>query len=371
LTKFFASPKNKMKLPALTITLNSSVNVVEVVLFTKHLSIMLKAGIPIHEAFETLNEQTKHPVFQKILKAVSADISNGSALATSLKKHPKAFNQFYISMIEVGEEAGTLDDNLVFLSEQLTKDLALKKKIQGAMLYPGLVLFATLIMSGFLSFFVLPSLVDFFTNLNIPLPLPTRILLAFAQLMKDWGVVILLSLLGLLAFLRFLITLPGIKPLWHAFLLKIPLVGTLLMYGQLTRFGRNLGILLKSGVPINKSLKVTTQTLSSITFQTIILDITQKLEAGKSIGDILSQKNNSLFPPLVTKMIAVGEKTGKLDETLTYLANYYEEEIDTVSKSFSTILEPFLLLGIGLLVGFVAIAIISPIYELTGSIRGQ
>jgi len=274
-------------------------------------------------------------------------------------------------MIEVGEEAGTLDDNLVFLSEQLTKDLALKKKIQGAMLYPGLVLFATLIMSGFLSFFVLPSLVDFFTNLNIPLPLPTRILLAFAQLMKDWGVVILLSLLGLLAFLRFLITLPGIKPLWHAFLLKIPLVGTLLMYGQLTRFGRNLGILLKSGVPINKSLKVTTQTLSSITFQTIILDITQKLEAGKSIGDILSQKNNSLFPPLVTKMIAVGEKTGKLDETLTYLANYYEEEIDTVSKSFSTILEPFLLLGIGLLVGFVAIAIISPIYELTGSIRGQ
>ena len=226
-------------------------------------------------------------------------------------------------------------------------------------------------MSGFLSFFVLPSLVDFFTNLNIPLPLPTRILLAFAQLMKDWGVVILLSLLGLLAFLRFLITLPGIKPLWHAFLLKIPLVGTLLMYGQLTRFGRNLGILLKSGVPINKSLKVTTQTLSSITFQTIILDITQKLEAGKSIGDILSQKNNSLFPPLVTKMIAVGEKTGKLDETLTYLANYYEEEIDTVSKSFSTILEPFLLLGIGLLVGFVAIAIISPIYELTGSIRGQ
>lgn len=345
------------------------IKTVEIVLFTKHLSIMLKAGIPINEALETLRDQTKNSSLQAILKKITTSISNGSDLATALKKHPEVFNQFYISMIEVGEEAGTLEENLVFLANQISKDLTLKKKIQGAMLYPGLVLFATIIMSGFLSFFVLPSLVDFFGNLDVALPLSTRILLGFANIMKSYGVFIMIGLILLGIGVRFLITLPTIKPLWHKFLLKLPLVGNLIAYGQLTRFGRNLGVLLGSGVPISHSLVVTTATLSNLTFQKSLTILSKEIESGKTIGEVLSKKKHDIFPALVSKMISVGEKTGHLDETLLYLADFYEEEIDSLSKSFSTILEPFLLLGIGLMVGFVAVAIISPIYELTGSIR--
>lgn len=330
---------------------------------------MLKAGIPINEALETLEQQSRYPRFQKILTQINDDITNGSSLASALKKHPKVFDQFYVSMVDVGEEAGSLEENLIFLAEQLTKDMALKRKIQGALLYPGLVFFATIAMSGFISFFVLPSLVDFFSNLNVALPLPTRILLGFATIMRDFGVLIAVGLVSLVALVRVFIELPFIKPLWHSSLLKTPVIGTLITYGQLARFGRNLGILLRSGVPISRSLKVTTHTLSNIAFQTELEKILSNLESGKNIGTALEKAPENMFPPLVAKMITVGEKTGNLDETLMYLATFYEEEIDAQAKNFSTVLEPILLLGIGLMVGFVAIAIISPIYELTGSIR--
>lgn len=358
-----------MKTLTAQFTLTKHIKSVEIVFFTKHLATMLKAGIPINEALETLQKQTRHAYFQKVLSEIIDDLTNGSALADALKKHPSVFDQFYVSMVEVGEEAGSLEENLLFLADQLTKDLALKKKIQGAMLYPGLVFFATIAMSGFISFFVLPSLVDFFNNLNVALPLPTRILLGFATIMKNYGALIAIGVVGLVALTKIFVSLPGIKPIWHRMQLRLPLIGRLIAYGQLARFGRNLGILLRSGVPISRSLGVTTQTLSNVTYQNELQRVLNKLESGKNIGDALEKVHADIFPPLVSKMITVGEKTGNLDETLMYLATFYEEEIDAQAKNFSTVLEPILLLGIGLMVGFVALAIISPIYELTGSIR--
>lgn len=357
-----------MKLTA-QIQILSRVNFLDKLLFTKHLATMIKAGIPIAEALATLVDQTKSLQFKKVLSGVLADVENGQSLAKSLQKYPRVFDQFYISLIEVGEESGTLEENLEFLAKQLAKDYALRKKIQGAMLYPGLVFAATTIMGGFIALFILPKLVDFFSAFEIELPLTTKILLFFANTMKDYGVWLALGLLGFLFLTSLVLRLPKVKPKWHQLILKFPLFGEMLLYGQLARFARNLGTLVKSGVPVTKSLETTAATLSNLKFKADLIEIGQFLAKGKNIGVALEQKKFSEFPPLVSKMISVGEKTGKLDETLLYLGDFYEDEIDNISKNLTTILEPVLLISIGLVVGFVALAIISPIYELTGSIR--
>lgn len=347
----------------------SKVSHQEILLFTKHLDTMMKAGVPIAEAFDTLISQTKSDYFRNILSAIIKDIENGQSLSKALSKHPKAFNDFYLSMIGVGEESGTLEENLEFLSKQLAKDYNLRKKIKAAMIYPALVVSATFIMGGFIAFYILPKLVDFFEAFEIDLPIATKILLVIAHIVKDYGVYIIVSFVILIIITRLFTRLPKIRPKWHAILLKVPVMGNLITYSQLARFSRNLGTLVKSGVPITKSLDITANTLSNLKFRNDLLEVAKSLTRGKSIGETLDKNKYPEYPPLVSKMISVGEKVGKLDETTLYLGDFYEEEIENLSKNLSSIIEPILLLVIGLAVGFVAIAIISPIYELTGSIR--
>jgi type IV pilus assembly protein PilC len=344
------------------------VNHIERLLFTKHLAIMIKSGISILDALDTLREETKSKTFQKILAQIFSDTKNGQALSVSLKKFPDVFDQFYISLIEIGETSGTLEQNLEFLSVQLSKDYQLRKKIQGALMYPGLVLSATVIMGGFIAFFILPKLVDFFSAFQVELPLSTKILLWIAVTMKVYGILIIGGL-GLLSIGTVaLIQIPSVKFVWHTMILKMPIFGQLLLYQELARFSRNFGILLKSGIPSNKGLEITANTLSNMLFQKDVRTLAKKLAGGNSIGSTLKKEHFQEFPGIVEKMIRVGEKTGKLEEVLLYLGDYYEDEIDSISKNLSTLLEPFLLVTIGLAVGFVALAIISPIYELTGSI---
>ena len=338
-------------------------------IFTKHLATMIKAGIPIAEALDTLREQANSEKFRKVIKDILENVENGKSLAQSLKKHPKIFDQFYFSLIDVGEESGTLEENLEFLAVQLSKDSTLRKKIRGALVYPVIVLSVTFIMGGFISIFVLPKLVDFFQSFDIELPLTTKVLIVFSKLMKDYGILIFSGVFVFFILLRVITKMEKIKPIWHNLLLRTPIIGRLLSYGQLARFSRNLGTMIKSGVPVVKGLEVTAKTLSNLKFRNDLLVISKSLSKGKSIGETMRKGNFPEYPPLVSRMIGIGEKTGKLDETLIYLSEFYEEEVDDISKNLSTILEPILLIIIGLVVGFVALSIISPIYQLTGSIR--
>lgn len=336
--------------------------------FTKHLATMIKAGIPLLDAIETLKEQNRSKNLEKVLTKVLTRVKNGKDLGDSLERK-NGFDSLYLSLIKVGEESGTLEESLEFLSEQLNKDYSLKKKVQAALLYPGIILASTLIMGGFIALYVLPKLVDFFDAFDFPLPLSTKILLWMAAVSKDYGVLIVSTfILATLAFLA-IVQIRVVKLRWHAIVLKMPLFGTLLHFNQLARFSRNFGILIKSGIPINRSLEITAVTLSNENLKVKVKEMSTLLQKGKSLHEILKSKHFHIFPPLVRKMVGVGEKTGKLDSTLLYVGDFYEEEIDSISKNFTTIIEPVLLLSIGLVVGFVALAIISPIYELTGSIR--
>lgn len=346
----------------------NSISFLDKVLFTKHLAVMIKSGIPLSEGLEALTTQARSTAFKKVLQEITKNVINGQQLAKAMSKHPNAFSEFYLGLIKVGEESGTLEENLSFLAEQMAKDYKLRKKIQGAMLYPGLVLSATVIMGSFIGVFILPKLIDFFAAFEVELPLTTRILLWLAHLMKTYGFLLVFGLLIFALASYFLLRTSYLKYHWHRLVLKFPIFGELFSYAQLARFARNLGTLLKTGVPIIKSLEITANTLDNLAFRKQLILAKEQIEKGKELGKSL-EKTGTLFPPIVCKMITVGEKTGKLDEVLIYLGDFYDEEIDSISKNLSTVLEPILLVIIGLIVGFVALAIISPIYELTGSIR--
>lgn len=341
----------------------------EKLLFTKHLATMMNAGIPLSECLETLNTQAKSKKVKELLEQIIKDIQNGQSLSKALSKHKKDFDNFYLSLIEVGEESGTLEKNLEFLSVQINKDYRLRKKIQGAMFYPLLVLSATLIMGFIISFFVLPKLTSFFTTLDIKLPLATRILLFIAYVSKNYGLIILAAFILIGLGLRIACRAPSVKYKIHILILKIPLIKDLMIYSQVSRFSRNLGTLIQSGVPMSKALEVTANTLSNLKFRTDLLEVQEALTKGREVGISLQKPKYWEFPSLVSKMVEVGEKAGKVDETLLYLGDFYDEEIDDIAKNLSSIIEPILLLSIGIMVAFLALAIISPIYQLTGSIR--
>lgn len=349
------------------IQLIKKVKLVEQVNFTKHLATMLKAGIPIDEGIETLREQTNNPYFRKVLTEALEDIKNGQTLSESLKKHKNAFSSFYISLIKISEESGTLEENMEFLAEQLNKAYILKKKIQGAMLYPTLIIVAAFVMGGFISLFILPQLVDFFDSFEVELPITTKILLAIANFMKTNGIFFFGGIIVAGIGLKLSITIHAIKKLWHKILLKLPIAGKIVQLNQLAKLSRNLGVLLKSGVPISKALSVTKDTLSNLKFKKITETMEEAIEKGQNVHDTLRQEKFSEIPSIFITMVKVGEKSGTLEDSLLYLGDFYEEEIDSFSNNLTTIIEPILLLGIGLGVGFIALAIVTPIYELTSS----
>lgn len=340
----------------------------EILLFTKHLSTMIKAGIPISRALTSLEKQTKSDNLKKVLRSAIKDVENGRSLGKALGKFDYVFSKFYLSLVEIGEQSGELENTLNFLAIQLAKDYNLKKKIQSAMLYPGVILTSASVMGSFVSFYILPKLLDFFTSFEIELPLSTKILIWFAGVMKNYNILIIASIIVLLALMRIVTNLPAIKPKWHALLLKIPIFGKIMMYHNLASFARNLGTLLKSGVPIANALASTADTLTNLAYKNSVQDLKEYLIKGKKINEAMNIRKYEQFPPVVVEMIAVGEQTGRLDETLLYLADFYEDEIDNITGNLATLLEPVLLLAIGLIVAFVAMAIISPIYKLTGSI---
>ncbi len=338
-------------------------------LFTKHLSMMIKSGITLSEALDAIASQTKGNKFRKVLNDISIDVKNGNSFPKALKKHPKVFSQFYIVLAEVGEESGTLSESLDYLAQQLAKDYALKKKIQGALLYPAIVLTAVFLVGAGMSIFVLPQLTDLFASLNVELPITTRILLFFSNLMKNYGILIIAGFIALFALFRIAIKLPLIKPKWDMTTLSFPIFGPLLENEQLTFLCRNLGVMLKSGLTITKALEVEFEGSDNLVFKDYLSRLRRSIDKGRELQQELTEGNYSRFSPIAIKMIGVGEKTGKLDEAFLYLGDFFEDEVDNTAKNLSVILEPIILIIIGLIVGFVALSIISPIYNLTGSIK--
>ncbi len=344
------------------------VSYLDKLLFVKNLALLIKAGLPLRESVITIQEQAKSKTFKKVLDDVLKSIDNGQSLAASISRHPRIFSTLYINMIRIGEESGTLEENLKYLGQQLEKNHQLRVKVKAAMLYPAIILSTTIVLGLGLTLFILPKIIPVFKALNIELPLITRILIRITEIIQNYGLFILIGIFVLITVFVLTSRLRIVKFSIHKFILRLPILGSFSRNINISHFSRTSGILLRSGLPVVNTLDITQTTLENLVYQKELKSMVNEVKRGKPISSYL-RKREFLFPLMVSRMVGVGEKTGKLEETLMYLGSFYEAEVDKSIKSLTSIFEPILLLIIGLMVGLIALAIISPIYEITSGLH--
>jgi len=329
---------------------------------------MLKAGISISRCLQILVKQTQNYKFQTILSDVYNQVQQGKGLAEALAKYSEVFPSIAISMIRVGELSGSLDKSLAYLSDQLEREASLKSKVKGAMMYPGVIMSAMLIIGVLMSIFVLPSLTSVFKDFGADLPVTTKIVIAFADFMSGHAVLVIGGLIALIAALISVYkTYPGQRA-FDIFTLHFFIIQTIVKKINLARFARILSSLLKSGIPIVQALDVAADSLGNIPYKELVHKTAGDVKLGKPLADSLG-KEATLFPVLVVQMIQVGEESGTVQEILEQLAGHYEEQVDDTLKNLSSIIEPLLLLVIGGVVGVLALALISPIYSISQNIQ--
>jgi len=343
------------------------ISALDKILLARHLSVMLKSGLSLTEALEAVQEQAASSKLKRIVRAVIHSVANGQSLSDSLARHGKVFSSVMINMIRIGEESGNLEKNLEHLAVQLEKDYELKKKIVSAMIYPMIILAATVLLGIVLTVFILPKLVDLFSTFRMELPFLTRVFLNIANFLVENGWIVLIVFIGLSVGLRILVKSNFARPFFHKLILNLPIANKLTKYLNLARFARALALLLQSGLTINEGLVITAGTLGNTHYARKLTQAADEVKKGKALASVLSEEK--YFPKLIGRMIDVGERTGKLQDSLFYIADFYEEEVDNKTKNLSTVIEPILLIVIGVVLGLLAAAVISPIYQFTGSLR--
>jgi type IV pilus assembly protein PilC len=333
-------------------------------LFARHMDMMTRSGMQVLDSLEVLRKQTTSKPFIHVIDSLIQDVKNGHYLSVGMERFRAVFGDFFISLIRVGENSGTLSENFRYLSVELAKQGELSKKIRGAMAYPVIILFATLGITGILSFFIFPKILPTLKSIGGGLPLSTRAFIAISEFMFAYGPWMLLGLVVAVITFLLLLRVRSFKFLWHRFILRIPLVKNMSTQINIINIARTMNLLLKGGVKIVEALNITSDTLSNMVYQREVRLIAQAVQRGETMSKTMVD-NPRLFPPTFSQMSLVGENTGKLDETLIFLADFYEAELDNSTKSMSTVLEPLLLLVMGGIVSFVAISIITPIYKIT------
>lgn len=360
--------KSKKKSFSLNMEISiGSVSDMDVMLFTKHLSIALKSGLSLIEALDIIKAQSTGKM-KKVVIDIMTKVESGKSFHEALHKYEKYFSKIYLNMVRSGELSGTLEKNLQKLSHTLEKRIKLRKKVKSAMIYPMAIFIAIFGLGMSVAVFVLPKILPLFKTLDIELPLMTRVLMYVAELFSDHGWTLVIGSTATLIMIFWLLKRDFVKPVTHEIILRLPIINKISRNINLANFSLTLSSLLDTGIAVDESLRITENTLNNYVYKKAIHKAIPAIEAGTSIHQAI-EKYPHLFPPLVTKMIGMGERTGNLEDTLQYLGDFYEEEVDETIKNLSTILEPFLLIFIGLVVGLVAIAILGPIYEITGKIR--
>lgn len=342
--------------------------IVQKALFAKLLAVMLKSGISLNDAL-TIAIDTNRGKLKNVLRGVLKSVESGNSLADSFARYPKVFSGAFISSTFAGETAGTLEENLENIAIQLEKEKELVEKIRSAMLYPIIVLVASFILGIAMVFLVLPKITPLFEGLRIDLPITTRALIAFANVVQSYGMILLSGLVACIVGIIWLVRQKFMKPIIHWTILRIPIVKEISRNSNLVRFCSIFSMLLKSGLNVDEALVITKGTLGNYYYQQAVENVSRRIQKGTKISDSLRPFEN-LFPIMIIEMIRVGEESGSLEDTLAYLGNFYEIEIENSTKALSTALEPILLGFIGLVVAFLALSIITPIYYITGNIAG-
>lgn len=347
-------------------TFLSRVTATDQMLFLDNLATMLKAGLALAPALVTLTKETKNKYFRGILQNLYQLIENGQTLSDGMKQYPSVFPEMIISTVEVGENSGSLSEALAHLADILESQKKLKSKVVGALIYPIVVILAVVGVSVFLAFFVFPQLVTVFEEAEVKLPAILVAVQFIISSVENYGYYLAGGFVALVLIIFLLFRLPKVKLAWHIFILKIPFVGTLVKEYCVSRFASNLRALFASGLPIVRSLEIVAKTVPNLKYRQEIMLMAKELEKGRSLSEAMSQRPK-LFSSLAIQLCHVGEQTGELDGILTKIGEYYEERVNNVLTNLSAVIEPVLLVLVGCAVGFIALSVISPMYELTQS----
>lgn len=334
----------------------------EKIVFTRQLATMISSGLPIVSALKILENQARNANFKKALNDIIINIDSGGSLSASIEKHPRIFNNLYRSLIRAGEASGKLDEIMNRLADNMEKDAQFKSKTRGALVYPAVIVVVMFGVLAIMMVFVIPRLADLYEEIGAELPITTKLLLATSSFATNfWWAVILLSIGLILLFRKAVQTTQG-RYILDDTTFKFPIIGKLLKETQLTSFTRTLSLLVKSGIPIISALEISQDTLSNIHFKEAVAASIAQIEKGKGLSESL--RNFQQFPPILPEMMAVGEQTGKLDEVLEKVSTYFENEATNLANNLATALEPIIMVTLGVVVGFLVISLILPIYSL-------
>ncbi len=339
----------------------------DIVIFTRQFSTMIDAGLPLVQCLEILSNQTENKTLAKTIGLVRADVEGGSTYADALRKFPKVFDELYVNMVAAGEAGGILDTILSRLAKHIEKSMKLKKEIKAAMVYPTVIIGVAVIVIGVLMVWVIPIFASMFSDFGGVLPLPTRMVMAASHFMKSNIVFIVLAAVGTgYGVKRYYGTLAG-KKVIDRNALKVPVVGDLIRKAAVAKFTRTLGTLISSGVPILDGLTIVAKTAGNKTVEEALISARQSISEGKTVSEPLGQ--SKVFPPMVIQMIAVGETTGALDAMLSKIADFYDDEVDSAVATLTSLLEPMLMVFLGITIGFIVVAMYLPIFQM-GSVVG-
>ncbi|MBI4087508.1 MAG: type II secretion system F family protein [Candidatus Liptonbacteria bacterium] len=336
--------------------------------FARHLSIVIKAGLPILEGLRLIKRQTASRAVVSVIDQVIVDVGNGQFLATSLSRYPHIFDDFFISIVRVGETSGTLAQNLVYLADELKKSHDLRNKVRSAMIYPVIIMIVTSGLVSFLVFFAFPKILPLFASLRVELPVTTRVLIATTAFFLAHGVSVVAGLVAFFVALRILLILRPTKMISDRLLIATPIFSKIIIDVNMANFTRVLSVLLKGGIKIVEAVTITSQTFNNLVYRRELARAAEGIQKGDQLAKYLAHDKN-IFPMLLSGLIEIGENTGNLEDNLTYLSDYYREEAEQSINTLTALIEPLLLLLMGMVVGFVAISIISPIYQITQGVR--
>ena len=345
-----------------------SVSTKDLAIFTRQFATMISAGLPLVQCLDILAKQSSKPSFGRVIGEVTREVESGSTLADALGRHKTVFDDLFRNMVAAGEAGGVLDEILMRLATYIEKADALKRKVQGAMVYPTVVLTVALGATAFMLIFIIPTFAKMFSDFGGELPLPTKIVLLLSNgLQMLWWAIILAMIAAGFAFSRYYATDGGRRTV-DAMMLKLPVLGDVLMKGAVARFTRTLGTLIASGVPILAGLEITARTAGNKIIAEAIMTARASIREGETVAAPLQA--SGVFPPMVVQMISVGEQTGALDEMLTKIAVFYEAEVDTAVDTMTSIIEPVMIVVMGGIVGGMVIAMYLPMFKLISVVAG-